>query len=97
MKLMDYVNVFLSSLLGFLLAVFIYSYFFKQNVYVVDIYKLSAVDGYPVNLIFNSIKQKGYKGLVLDRNMVIYAPDAVDITDDIENYLKSNINTGGKQ
>lgn len=88
MRFIDYFNVFLSAFLGGILAIFIYFKFFKTNVYVVDIYRLSAVDGYPVDYIFHFIESKGYKGLILDKNMVIYSPDAVDITSDIERGLQ---------
>ena len=96
MKIMDYVNVFLSSLLGSILAIFVYSHFFKPKIYVVDIYKLSAVDGYPVESIFNSLEEKGYKGLILDKNMVIYAPESVDVTQEVEEYLNSKNQRGAR-
>ncbi|HEM56271.1 MAG TPA: hypothetical protein ENO30_05875 [Thermodesulfobium narugense] len=92
----DILNSFLVSIVGSVLAIFLYNHFFKPKVYVVDIYRLSAEDGYPVSVVYSAAERKGYKGLILDKNMVIYAPEGVDITDELEDYLRRNYQGGTK-
>jgi hypothetical protein len=79
------------AIIGSTISITIYKKYKEPKVYVLDIQYLVA-KGYPLQKIFEAIEEedKIKKGTIIDKNLVIYSPDAIDITPLIDQDLSKN-------
>ncbi len=69
------------AILGSTASIAIYKKYKEPKIYVIDIQYLIA-KGHSLQKIFEAIEEeeKIKKGTIIDKNLVIYSPDTVDIT-----------------
>jgi len=69
------------AILGSTTSIAIYKKYKETKIYIIDIQYLVA-KGYPLQKIFEAIEEeeKIKRGTIIDKNLVIYSPDAIDIT-----------------